>query len=844
MVHISPVPAPVESLQAPGAHGASGSCGAQTPLKLKTPKKNEQEVNDDFDRSFQIDADALTLKHPLANGEGGIGEVWVGELLDNGSVHTVAVKRYPSAFGPEEMKMFRRETAVLFLAAMRCHNVCKVYGTAVKDGKVCIIMKLYKESMRGLLGRTEGNKLSLSDVKRYGGEICKAIAELHEQNIILQDLKPPNILLDEYDHCVLADFGISKFVQGSLPHMPTHVQGTFNYMSPEAFDPEQFGGITSRTDSWSFACTLIEMITGDQPWKEMKMAPICFKVMQHQIPEIPTGLPQVLEEMLRRCFSFEPENRPTFKEMYGVFRSCWGLEEKKTPKSPGDPAPRNFVGNRSCARPPSADAVGAHVDRDSSIAQLYKRAAEAEDAMKQAQVAKKELGDLKNKVLMLQEENDAEKREAKEALAGKEDVAFQLNKVMKVCEELQKERISISQQLLDLQDQRESQEQKITEEIGLRQSAEASRRRAEEELAKLSATHTLQEDDTELQKIAHHLSAKLTAETKSVHTLTVKLNAMTQELIEVTELRDKDREESERLRIEALELSKASRKMQDEYKDLHARHEELRNVHQFELEQAKQQQNKVSSSENRILRQEKEAANTKIRALEADIEVKVRLKESADRKIQELETELSNKVRQLEIAKGRSDSELQTAKKELAGARDHLAEVLEEKKLLDRRLAQSALENVKLKQLYDRLLEEKDALDAKSRDHKDKHSAALETSEPQKNSDKERAQWQRDRDSLQSAVKEIANINERLSEAEKRANSLATEKWQMEHERIKMLEESESDRMRLDNALSKQRIEYEKRILDLEQAYERLKLNRDSVSTSDDTIVTARSMVT
>ena len=170
-----------------------------------------------------------------------------------------------------------------------------------------------------------------------------------------------------------------------------------------------------------------------------------------------------------------------------------------------------------------------------------------------------------------------------------------------------------------------------------------------------------------------------------------------------------------------------------------------------------------------------------------------------------------------------------------------MAEVLEEKKLLDRRLAQSALENVKLKQLYDRLLEEKDA---KSRDHKDKHSAALETSEPQKNSDKERAQWQRDRDSLQSAVKEIASINERLSEAEKRANSLATEKWQMEHERIKILEESESDRMRLDNALSKQRIEYEKRILDLEQAYERLKLNRDSVSTSDDTIVTARSMVT
>jgi len=169
MVHISPVPMPPpRSLQAMGANGPG------TPKK--TPKKNEKETNEDFDRSYQIDPDALTLKHPLANGEGGIGEVWVGELMtDNGNLHDVAVKRYPSAFGPEEMKMFRRECGVLFLAAMRCHNVCKVYGTALKEGKLCIVMKLYKESMRGLLGRSEGHKLPLADVQRYGGDICKVV---------------------------------------------------------------------------------------------------------------------------------------------------------------------------------------------------------------------------------------------------------------------------------------------------------------------------------------------------------------------------------------------------------------------------------------------------------------------------------------------------------------------------------------------------------------------------------------------------------------------------------------------------------------------------------------------
>ena len=55
--------------------------------------------------------------------------------------------------------------------------------------------------------------------------------------------------------------------QGAIGvHMPSNVQGTFNYMAPEAFDPEAFGGVTFAADAWSFACTLTEMITGVKPW--------------------------------------------------------------------------------------------------------------------------------------------------------------------------------------------------------------------------------------------------------------------------------------------------------------------------------------------------------------------------------------------------------------------------------------------------------------------------------------------------------------------------------------------------------------------------------------------------
>jgi len=682
-------------------------------------------------------------------------------------------------------------------------------------------------------------------------------------------LKPPNILLDDYDHCVLADFGISKFVEGSNPHMPSHVQGTFNYMSPEAFDPEQFGGITVRTDSWSFACTLLEMLTGDQPWKDMKMAPICFKVMQKEIPIIPCGLPTVLEKMLRSCFSFEPQNRPSFKEMYSVFRSNWAFketeEQQTASRRPADPLGLGLIldafrGNNQDERdgidptpPPRASMGGnkfkvtaipvmqggsggrsascaADVDGDSSIAGLYKRAAEADEAKKTAECAKRELKEIKMQMATFREESESSDNLIKDALAGKEEVVGQLQKVMKVCEELQQERKSLAQQLLDLQDQLMSQENKMSEDRAQRQNAEAAKIRAEKQLAIVSAERqesvsALQQsaDMDHMSKIVQKLQRENTESNSTIKNLVDKLGTVTQELIAVTEERDTLYDQHEKLRMEALELGKASCSMEEEYNNLRATLEEMRDVHQYELDQANQQHDSATSSAHRIISQEKEAA---------------------DRRMCQLEASLESKYRNVENAKGASDRALVTSRKDLDIAR-------EDKELLDRRLAQSALENVKLQEHYDRMLADKDRVEARAADLAEKNrvmTSVLDTAEPRRlkeradRLEKEREQWHLDRNSLQESLKEMEDMGRRLSDADKRAHTLASEKRQLESARLTAVAESEVDRTRSENALASQKLEYEKRILDLEQAYERLKQNRDSISTSDETLVTERSM--
>lgn len=57
-------------------------------------------------------------------------------------------------------------------------------------------------------------------------DICAGLAELHAEDIIVADLKPANVLLDEFDSAVISDFGVSSAVFSIVPAPPLHTGGT------------------------------------------------------------------------------------------------------------------------------------------------------------------------------------------------------------------------------------------------------------------------------------------------------------------------------------------------------------------------------------------------------------------------------------------------------------------------------------------------------------------------------------------------------------------------------------------------------------------------------------------
>jgi serine/threonine protein kinase len=71
------------------------------------------------------------------------------------------------------------------------------------------------------------------DVDQWIVEICRGLVELHGEGIVLHDLKPSNVLLDDFGGVVLADFGIARISEQTISssvRSRTSIEGTAPYM--------------------------------------------------------------------------------------------------------------------------------------------------------------------------------------------------------------------------------------------------------------------------------------------------------------------------------------------------------------------------------------------------------------------------------------------------------------------------------------------------------------------------------------------------------------------------------------------------------------------------------------
>jgi serine/threonine-protein kinase len=166
------------------------------------------------------------------------------------------------------------------------------------------------ETLRDRINREK--QLPIEDALKITEQVAGALEYAHRRDVIHRDIKPENILFHE-GVAMVADFGIALAVKTAGGERLTETGlslGTPAYMSPEQIAGER--ELDGRSDVYSLACVLYEMLAGDPPFVASTPQAVIARHMTDPAPPIATvrqGVPAPVVKTTAKALSKAPADR-------------------------------------------------------------------------------------------------------------------------------------------------------------------------------------------------------------------------------------------------------------------------------------------------------------------------------------------------------------------------------------------------------------------------------------------------------------------------------------------------------------------------------------------------------
>ena len=267
---------------------------------------------------------------------GGFAEVWEAIFLSAGN--TVALKIYPK-LDAEGVKNIEDE--YINQADLSHSNLLIARYFGKYNGYPFL-------EMRYCSGGNASAKLGSAteeDIAHCMSQIASALAYLHANGIVHQDVKPNNFLLDSKGNYYLADLGLSLKIRSTIRKYTQSRNSKADsihagltppaYRGPELYDRSAGvgAGPVMASDIWALGASLYEMMTGDVPLGEFGGL---MQLNQPEPPDLPEGFSAMLNQIIKKCLARQTWDRPKAAELH-----LWAQHYLDTGKynAPFDPAP-------------------------------------------------------------------------------------------------------------------------------------------------------------------------------------------------------------------------------------------------------------------------------------------------------------------------------------------------------------------------------------------------------------------------------------------------------------------------------------------------------------------------
>jgi len=236
-------------------------------------------------------------------GEGAFGEVF--RARDSRLDREVALK----LCHPERLSPSRQTAGVIeegrLLARVHHHNVVAIHGAEQHEGLIGIWMEFIDGSTLAEI-LSERGTLSPEEAMVIGRDLCRALAALHQSDVVHRDIKPRNVMREEGGRIVLMDFGVSCEIDRQVS---VSQYGTPLYAAPEVLLRNES---TYQSDIYSVGVLLFHMVTGHYPVSGRTLQEICEAHQAHQVQllrDLRPDLPRVFIRIVEQALAVDPARR-------------------------------------------------------------------------------------------------------------------------------------------------------------------------------------------------------------------------------------------------------------------------------------------------------------------------------------------------------------------------------------------------------------------------------------------------------------------------------------------------------------------------------------------------------
>ncbi|XP_044212199.1 insulin-like growth factor 1a receptor [Thunnus albacares] len=269
---------------------------------------------------WEVAREKITMHREL--GQGSFGMVYEGiakGVVKDEPDTRVAIKTVNESASMRERIEFLNEASVM--KEFNCHHVVRLLGVVSQGQPTLVIMELMtrgdlKSHLRSLRKENATSQVlpPLKKMIQMAGEIADGMAYLNANKFVHRDLAARNCMVAEDFTVKIGDFGMTRDIyetdyyrKGGKGLLPVR------WMSPESLKD---GVFTTMSDVWSFGVVLWEIATlAEQPYQGMSNEQVLRFVMEGGLLDKPDNCPDMLFELMRMCWQYNPKMRPSFLEI-------------------------------------------------------------------------------------------------------------------------------------------------------------------------------------------------------------------------------------------------------------------------------------------------------------------------------------------------------------------------------------------------------------------------------------------------------------------------------------------------------------------------------------------------